>query len=82
VTRIQINTTESSPAAPPSATPALREAHRTVYYEVDPKDRHNRAVFDLDKAPRNARGMVEFSADTVILRPVDPSKATGPSSSR
>ena len=37
----------------------------TAYFEVDPKDAHNAVVFDLDKAPTNMRGMVEFSADMV-----------------
>ena len=46
----------------------------TVYFEVDPENPHNAAVFDLDKAKRNAEGKVEFSADMVILRPVDRSK--------
>jgi len=75
VTRIQIDTTV--PIAGGAAfgdAGAYEKLTGTVYYEVDPKDPHNRAVFDLHKAPRNARGMVEFSADTVILRPVDPSK--------
>ncbi len=49
----------------------------TVYFEIDPDNPRNRSVFDLDKAPRNARGMVEFSADTVILRPVDSSGDSG-----
>jgi hypothetical protein len=49
----------------------------TAYFEVDPRNAHNAVVFDLDKAPRNAAGKVEFSADMVILRPVDRSKANG-----
>jgi hypothetical protein len=48
-----------------------------AHFEVDPTEPHNRVVFDLDKAPRNARGQVEFSADMVILRPVDSAKASG-----
>ncbi len=46
----------------------------TAFFEVDPDDPHNAAVFDLDKAPRNKQGMVEFSADFFILRPVDLTK--------
>src|SRR5260370_30488970 len=42
-----------------------------VFFEVDPDDPRNAAVFDLDKAPRNSRGKVEFSADFFILKPVD-----------
>jgi hypothetical protein len=32
--------------------------------ELDPKSPLNAVIVDLDKAPRNARGMVEYSADT------------------
>ncbi len=46
----------------------------TVFFEVDPENSHNESVFDLERAPRNSAGKVEFSADTVILRPVDPSR--------
>jgi hypothetical protein len=41
----------------------------TVYFAVDPRDPHNRIVVDLDKAPRNAAGRVEFSADLYVLKP-------------
>ena len=39
--------------------------------ELDPKSPLNAVIVDLDKAPRNARGMVEYSADFYILKPVD-----------
>jgi hypothetical protein len=40
-----------------------------VYFAVDPKNPHNTIVADLDKAPRNAAGEVEFSADLYVIRP-------------
>ncbi len=43
----------------------------TAYMEVDPYARVNGVIFNLDKAPRNARGMVEFSSPFLILKPVD-----------
>src|SRR6188472_3815090 len=49
----------------------------TVFFELDPADPHNRAIADLDLAPRNARGRVEFSADLFILAPQDPARASG-----
>ncbi len=49
----------------------------TVYFAVDPKDARNRVVADLDKAPVNAAGRVEFSSDIYILRPKDPAHANG-----
>ena len=49
----------------------------TAYFEVDPRDPLNAQVFDIDKAPRNGHKRVEFSADAVILKPVDMSKGNG-----
>ena len=43
----------------------------TAYMEVDPNDPLNAVIVNLDKAPRNVRGMVEFSAPFFILKPVD-----------
>ena len=44
----------------------------TIHFAVDPKDPRNRMVVDLDKAPVNAAGRVEFSSDLYILRPKAP----------
>jgi len=41
----------------------------TIHFAVDPKNPRNRLVVDLDKAPVNAAGLVEFSSDLYILRP-------------
>ena len=41
----------------------------TVHFEIDPKLPANRIVTDIDKAPRNERGNVEWTADMVMLRP-------------
>jgi hypothetical protein len=48
-----------------------------VYFAVDPKLPANRAIADIDLAPRNAAGLVEFSADLLILRPKDAAKSNG-----
>lgn len=48
-----------------------------VYFAVDPANIHNRQIVDLDKAPRNAQGEVEFSADMYVLRPKDVDKGNG-----
>jgi len=45
-----------------------------VYFAVDPANLHNRQIVDLDKAPRNAHGEVEFSADLYLLKPKDMAK--------
>jgi hypothetical protein len=40
-----------------------------VYFGVDPANRRNAVIVDLDRAPRNAQGRVEFSADFYAVRP-------------
>jgi Alpha/beta hydrolase domain len=46
----------------------------TAYFEIDSKDPLNAVIVNLDRAPRNAHGMVEFSSPFVILKPVDLAK--------
>jgi Alpha/beta hydrolase domain len=48
-----------------------------VYFTVNPANLHNRRIVDLDKAPRNSKGEVEFSADLYLLKPKDMSKGNG-----
>jgi hypothetical protein len=48
-----------------------------LYFLVDPANKRNAVIADLDKAPRNAAGKVELSADLVIIRPRDLAKANG-----
>ena len=43
----------------------------TVYMEVDPDDPLNALIVNLDRAPRNERGLVEYSAPFVIIKPTD-----------
>lgn len=45
-----------------------------AFGEVDPMDARNAVIADIALAPRNARGMVEYSMDVYILRPVDRTK--------
>ena len=45
-----------------------------VQGEVDPTDPLNSLITDIALAPRNARGMVEYSSNIMIIRPVDREK--------
>src|SRR4051794_5293907 len=45
--------------------------------ELDPALPLNAVIVDLDKAPRNARGHVEYASDFYILRPADLAKGNG-----
>jgi hypothetical protein len=78
LTRLQINTVEVvADGVSFGATGPYERLTGTAYFEVDPFDPRNAQVFDIDKALRNGAGMVEFSADAVILKPVDMGKANG-----
>ena len=45
----------------------------TAYGEVDPNDPANAVIQDIARAPRNARGMVSYSMDVSILKPINES---------
>lgn len=49
--------------------PRLEKVSGTVHFALDPKNPHNAVIVDLDKAPRNAAGEVEFTADFYVIRP-------------
>ncbi len=48
-----------------------------LYGEVDPRNRLNKIIVNLDKAPRNRRGRVEYSSDFCILKPLDMARGNG-----
>jgi len=41
-----------------------------AYFEIDPGHLRNKTITDIEHAPRNESGRVEFSAEMVILKPV------------
>jgi|TARA_B100000959_G_scaffold262249_1_gene300486 hypothetical protein len=49
----------------------------TVQFTLDPNDQRNKAVVDIDLAPRNSEGLVAYSADLYILKPKDPARGNG-----
>jgi hypothetical protein len=48
-----------------------------IYFAVDPKNSANRIIVDIDKAPRNTAGKVEFSSDFYMIKPKDLSRGNG-----
>jgi Alpha/beta hydrolase domain len=48
-----------------------------VEFALDPALPINRNIVDLDLAPRNAHGEVEFSADFYMLKPVEAARGNG-----
>ncbi|MEP7365539.1 MAG: hypothetical protein ABI972_19975, partial [Acidobacteriota bacterium] len=78
VTRIEIQSREDVLAGKTwGAAGVYEKLSGRVYFAVDPSVPANRRIADLDKAPRNARGLVEFSSDLAILKPKDPKSGNG-----
>ncbi|MGE0593817.1 MAG: alpha/beta hydrolase domain-containing protein [Vicinamibacterales bacterium] len=48
-----------------------------VYFALDPTHASNRAIVDVALAPRTAEGLVEFSSDLLLFRPLDARVSTG-----
>src|SRR5262245_60594987 len=48
-----------------------------AFGELDPLAPHNTIITDLRLAPRNARGMVEYVATFMLVKPMDLAKANG-----
>ena len=57
-----------------SAGPYERLVGR-AHFAAGPRARENASVVDLDKAPTDPRGRVEFVADFMILKPIDMSRS-------
>jgi hypothetical protein len=45
--------------------------------ELDPAHALNAGIVNLDKAPRNGRGLVEYRSEICLLRPADPARGNG-----
>jgi len=43
----------------------------TIHYAVDPENTVNQVITDIEYAPTNASGLVEFSADFYLIKPRD-----------
>ena len=76
ITKIEITSKESPTFEGKSfgAAGQYEKLYGRAYGEVDPKDPKNAVIVDIQNAPKNARGMVEYNTDIVILKPLDNAK--------
>jgi len=74
--KLTVSTTEDFPGTY-GTVGAYEKLSGTLAGEVDPKDPHNAIIQDLALAPVNSRGLVDYSAEFVLIRPKDMSKANG-----
>jgi alpha/beta hydrolase family protein len=80
VTRIVIDKAKSEPRAYDGKSFGSAGQYEKIvgqaYGELDPKDPHNAIIQDIQLAPRNSRGRVEYAATFTLIKPVDISKAS------
>lgn len=72
---LRIESREARPAA--NDAPAYEILRGVIEGEVDPADPRNTIIQDLELAPRNARGYVEYAADFVLYAPRDRAASNG-----
>ena len=82
VTRIEILKTERVDATSPATagvpqTPPYERLSGRFYGELDPADPKNALITDIQFAPRNARGKVEYVGTFSLMKPLDLSRASG-----
>jgi Alpha/beta hydrolase domain len=73
ITRIEITSTESPTFEGMTlrSVGAYEKLRGRAYGEVDPADARNALITDVELAPRNANGQVEYSMDIYILKPIN-----------
>src|SRR3954467_4354821 len=77
---VRIEVTETKPAFGGRNFGEVGAYERVIgkaYGEVDPQLPSNAMIQDIALAPKNAKGLVEYSTDIEVLRPVDRSKSNG-----
>ncbi len=78
VTRIEIvERTDYAGGQSFGASGAYEQLRARAYFEADPNAPANAAIVDLKLAPRNERGHVEYAADIVVIKPIDPVRGNG-----
>lgn len=79
ITRIEISAVESPTfeGATFGDVGQYEKLRGRAFGEVDPNDFADRKIVDIEFAPRNSRGMVEYSVDFLVIRPVDAAKGNG-----
>lgn len=78
ITRIIVQRREAfAPGHEFPLTGAYEKLVGKIHGEVDPKNRLNKIIVNLDQAPRNRRGRVEYRSDFCMLKPADMARGNG-----
>lgn len=52
------------------------EIRGVIRFTTDPLHPRNERITDIERAPRNADGLIEYESDIVILKPADPARGS------
>jgi len=75
ITTIEVRRTEPfADGTSFGATGAYVKVVGVAHGELDPAAAANRAIVNLDRAPKNERGRVGYDVDFYVLRPADPNR--------
>jgi Alpha/beta hydrolase domain len=78
VERVEILSREAFAAGAEFGSAGAYEKLRgRAFFALDPAAAANAPIADLARAPRNARGLVEFSGEFLVLRPTDFARRNG-----
>lgn len=78
VTRIEVTSREPLSGADANGRGGRYEMLRgRIHGEVDPADARNTIIQDVQLAPRNARGKVEYVATFALAKPIEMSRSSG-----
>ncbi|OLB93060.1 MAG: hypothetical protein AUH30_20905 [Candidatus Rokubacteria bacterium 13_1_40CM_68_15] len=78
IVKVVIDRTEPFAASSPFGTAgAYVRITGTAYGDLDPARPENAVIVNLDRAPRNAWGLVEYDVDFYLMRPADPALGSG-----
>ena len=72
--RLELSAVERTPFAEGHSFPgtgAYQKVAGRVRFAVDPTQRAQAGIVDIDKAPQDAGGLVHFTADFMLLKPVN-----------
>ena len=78
VVRIEVKSRADVLAGQPFGTAgAYEKLSGRIHFAVDPRNAANQIIADIDKAPKNSAGKVEFSSDFYLIKPKDASRGNG-----
>ena len=69
VVRIDVQSRSDLVGGPFGAAGPYEKLSGKIFFAVDPSLPANKIVTDIDRAPRNAAGKVEFSSDFYLIKP-------------